>query len=178
MVGHEITHAVTENTAALVYSDESGALNESFSDCFGVAIDYFKNPSTANFLMGDQINVNGIPFRNMSNPNQFSNPDCYNGLYWNAPNEVHNNSGVQNFWFYLICMGGSGVNDLGDTYTVNPIGINDASAIAYRSLSVYLTPNSTYADARFYSIQAAVDLFGSCSNQVIQITNAWYAVGV
>ena len=178
VVGHEITHAVTENTAALVYSDESGALNESFSDCFGVAIDYFKNPSTANFLMGDQINVNGIPFRNMCNPNQFSNPDCYNGLYWNAPNEVHNNSGVQNFWFYLICMGGSGVNDLGDTYTVNPIGINDASAIAYRSLSVYLTPNSTYADARFYSIQAAVDLFGSCSNQVIQITNAWYAVGV
>ncbi|MEI6487503.1 MAG: PKD domain-containing protein [Bacteroidota bacterium] len=178
VVGHEITHAVTENTAALVYSDESGALNESFSDCFGVAIDYFKNPSTANFLIGDQININGIPFRNMGNPNQFSNPDCYNGLYWNAPNEVHNNSGVQNFWFYLICMGGSGVNDLGDTYTVNPIGINDASAIAYRSLSVYLTPNSTYADARFYSIQAAVDLFGSCSNQVIQITNAWYAVGV
>ncbi len=178
IVGHEITHAVTEHTAGLIYSDESGALNESFSDCFGVTIDYFKNPTTANFLEGDQINVNGIPFRNMGNPNQYSNPDTYNGTYWNAPNEVHNNSGVQNYWYYLLCMGGSGTNDLGDVYTINPIGMDDASAIAFRSLTVYLTPNSQYADARFYSIQAADDLFGSCSNQVIQVTNAWYAVGV
>ena len=178
IVGHEITHAVTENTAALVYSDESGALNEAFSDCFGVTIDYFKNPTTANFLEGDQININGIPFRNMGNPNQYNNPDTYNGLYWNNPNEVHNNSGVMNYWYYLICMGGTGVNDLGNSFSINQIGLTDASAIIYRSLSIYLTPNSTYADARFYSIQAAIDLYGSCSEQVIQVTNAWYAVGV
>ncbi|MEO8146596.1 MAG: PKD domain-containing protein [Bacteroidia bacterium] len=178
VVGHEITHAVTENTAGLIYSNESGALNESFSDIFGVTIDYYKNSLTANFLMGDQINVNGIPFRNMGDPNQFQNPDTYGGTYWNAPNEVHNNSGVQNFWYYLLSQGGTGVNDLGNSYLVNGIGLNDAIAISYRSLSVYLTPNSTYADARTYSIQSAVDLFGNCSDQTIQTTNAWYAVGV
>ncbi|MES2589361.1 MAG: PKD domain-containing protein, partial [Bacteroidota bacterium] len=178
VVGHEITHAVTEYTAGLVYADESGALNESFSDCFGVAIDYANNPTTANFDMGDQFALNGIPFRGMANPNDYGNPDTYGGTYWNNPNEVHNNSGVQNFWFYLISMGGSGVNDLGDSYSINAIGIDKAGEIAYRNLSTYLTPNSTHEDARFYSIQAAIDLYGECSEEVIQVTNAWFAVGV
>lgn len=178
IIGHEITHAVTEHTAGLIYSGESGALNESYSDCFGVTIDYFKNPATANFLEGDQASVTGTPFRNMANPNQYNNPDCYNGLYWNNPNEVHNNSGVHNFWYYLLCMGGSGTNDIGNVYTVNSIGMDAANAIIYRSLTTYLTPSSNYADARFYAIQSAVDLYGACSNEVIQVTNAWYAVGV
>lgn len=178
IVGHEITHAVTQFTAALVYSNESGALNESFSDCFGVTIDYYKNPLTANFLEGDQINVNGIPFRNMGDPNQYSHPDTYLGNFWSAAGAVHTNSGVMNHWYYLLCMGGSGTNDNGDSYSIIPIGMEDASKITYRNLTVYLTPNSTYADARFYAIQSAVDLFGSCSDQEIQVTNAWYAVGV
>jgi PKD repeat protein len=178
--GHEITHAVTQYTAALVYSNESGALNESFSDVMGNTIRFMYDTAFATWYCGDQIGSGGSAssFRNLSNPNQFNNPDCYGGLYWNAPNEVHNNSGVQNFWYFLLSDGGSGVNDLGNTYTVNGIGLTDASSIAYRNLSVYLTPNSTYADARFYAIQAAVDLFGNCSSQVIQTTNAWYAVGV
>ncbi|MBI2258922.1 MAG: PKD domain-containing protein [Flavobacteriia bacterium] len=178
VVGHEITHGVTEYSAGLEYYDESGALNESFSDIFGIVIDYIENPSSANFLMGEQFNINGIPFRNMSNPNEFMNPDCYNGLYYNEPNEVHNNSGVQNFWFYLLSMGGSGTNDLGDVYTVDGIGVENAAKIAYRNLAYYLTPNSNHFDARNFSIQAAEDLFGACSNEVIQVTNAWYAVGV
>ena len=53
-----------------------------------------------------------------------------------------------------------------------------ASEIAYRTLSVYLTPNSNYNDMRNYSIQSAKDLYGNCSDEVIQVTNAWYAVGV
>jgi len=181
IVGHEITHGVTEYSAGLVYSNESGALNESFSDVMGNTIRLIYDTAFATWYCGDQIVIpgsSGTPFRNLSNPNEFNNPDCYNGLYWNSPNEVHNNSGVQNFWYYLVSMGGSGVNDLGNSYIVDSIGLADASAIAYRNLTVYLTPNSNYADARFYSIQAAVDLFGNCSNQVIQVTNAWYAVGV
>lgn len=178
VVGHEITHAVTEHSAALVYADESGGLNESFSDCFGVAIDYYRNPASANFLMGEMFNDMGVPFRNMGNPSVFNNPDTYNGVYWNDPNEVHNNSGVQNFWFYLLTMGGSGTNDLGDAYVVDSIGIEAAAAVAYRNLTVYLTPNSTYSDANVYAILAAGDLYGSCSNVVKQVTNAWYAVGL
>jgi len=91
---------------------------------------------------------------------------------------VHTNSGVQNYWFYLLCNGGNGTNDIGNSYNVSSIGMTAAAAIAYRTLSLYLNSYSQYSDARLYSIQAAIDLYGSCSNEVIQVTNAWYAVGV
>ncbi|HQW00809.1 MAG TPA: M4 family metallopeptidase, partial [Bacteroidia bacterium] len=178
IVGHEITHGLTEFTAGLIYSGESGALNESFSDVFGVTIDYFLNPTTANFLEGDQCSVTGTPFRNMGNPNQYQCADTYGGTYWNFGDVVHYDSGVQNFWYYLLCNGGTGVNDNSDNYVVNSIGMTDASAVAFRNLTVYLTPSSTFADARFYAIQSAIDLFGNCSSQVIEVTNAWHAVGV
>ena len=53
-----------------------------------------------------------------------------------------------------------------------------ASAIAYRALNVYMTPNTDYTNARACAIQAAKDLYGACSNEVMQTANAWYAVGV
>lgn len=178
IVGHEITHGLTENTAGLIYSGESGALNESFSDIFGITIDFYTNPATANWLEGDQINVNGIPFRSMEDPNLYDCPDTYGGLFWNNGDIVHYNSSVMNYWYYLLCNGGSGLNDIGSSFLINGIGMADAAAIAYRNLTVYLTPNSTFADARAYAIQSATDLFGNCSTQLIQTTNAWYAVGV
>ncbi|HKR05461.1 MAG TPA: PKD domain-containing protein [Bacteroidia bacterium] len=177
VTGHEISHGVTELTCGLIYADEPGAMNEGFSDCMGNAIRYFgKQPATIDWFIGDEIG--GTPFRNMADPNQFQNPDCYDGLYWNAPNEVHNNSGVLNFWFYLLTEGGSGTNDLGDAYTVSSIGIDNAAAILYRTWATYLFPNAEYADARYYSIQAAIDLFGPCTPEAIATVNAWHAVGV
>jgi len=182
VVGHEITHAVTEYSANLVYSYESGALNESFSDVFGVAIDFYADPLNANWYMGDLFNITGNGFRDMSNPNAKSHPDTYLGTYWHTGSSdnggVHTNSGVQNFWFYLLTQGGTGTNDNSDAYSVTGVGITDAAAIAYRNLSVYLTTNSQYANARFYAIQAAADLYGSCSAQEIATTEAWYAVGI
>ena len=118
----------------------------------------------------------------MSDPNSHGHPDTYMGDYWYYGSDdnggVHINSGVQNYWFYLLCEGGSGQNDSANYYNITAIGIDKAAAIAYRNLTVYLGPNSNYEDARFYSIQSAVDLYGSCSNEVVQVTNAWYAVGV
>ena len=178
IVGHEITHGLTQFSANLEYSSESGALNESFSDIFGIAIDFYKNPTTANWLNGEQTSLTGTPFRNMSNPNQFQNPDTYQGQYWDMAEEVHCNSGVQNYWYYLLCTGGSGVNDIGNSYNITGIGMEKASQIAFRNLTVYLSQYSTYADARYYAIQAATDLYGVCSPEVIATTNAWYAVGV
>ncbi len=183
IVGHEFTHAVTESEAGLIYMNESGGLNESFSDIFGVCVDYYANPMTANFLEGEQCSLSGTPFRNMTNPKATLQPNTYLGQYWvplNGPDNggVHTNSQCQNFWFYLLTNGGSGVNDNSNPYNVTGIGISDAEKIAYRNLTVYLTPNSTFMDARNYAIQSAIDLFGACSNQVIQCTNAWYAVGL
>lgn len=177
--GHELSHGITENTAGLIYQNESGALNESFSDIFGTTIEFYTKPTTGNWLMGDEI---GSAFRNMSDPNANGDPDTYNGTNWYTGTQdnggVHTNSGVQNFWYYLLCQGGSGTNDIGNAYNVTGIGMDDARQIAYRSLTNYLGATSNYADARFYSIQAAIDIFGPCTPQVISTTNAWYAVGV
>ena len=178
IVAHELTHGVTEKSAGLVYEYESGALNESFSDIFAVTIDFYEDPSNANYKIGDDVSVTHKPFRDISNPNAFKNPDTYKGLYWDQNQEVHCNSGVQNFWYYLLCEGGTGTNDIGDTFHVNGIGRAEASQIAFRNLTVYLTPNSDYAGARFYSIQSAKDLFGDCSAEVTAVAAAWHAVGI
>ncbi|MFN8714095.1 MAG: M4 family metallopeptidase [Bacteroidota bacterium] len=181
IVGHEYAHGVTEFSAALVYANESGALNESFSDVFGAAIRFIYSPSVASWFIGDQIvrpNSSGTPFRNMANPNQFQCADTYGGTFFNNGDIVHYDSGIQNYWFYLLCQGGSGTNDLGNNFNVTAIGMSDAVDIAYRNLTVYLTPNSTFLDARIGAEQAAVDLFGACTPQVIETSDAWYAVGV
>lgn len=182
IVAHEITHGLTSFSAALQYSYESGALNESFSDIFGVAVDFYANPGSANYLIGEQVRTNGIPFRSMADPNSLGYPDTYQGNYWYTGSGdhggVHTNSSVQNYWFYLLCEGDEGVNDVGDAYHVVAIGIDDAAAIAYHNLTAYLTPTSNFEDARNYSIQAAIDLFGNCSQQVVSVTDAWHAVGV
>lgn len=182
IAGHELTHGVTENSAALIYEGESGALNESFSDIFGNTIRFLNAPSVATWYIGDQLlRPNGVgdaAFRNMSNPNEFLNPDTYGGLYFNSGDIVHYDSGIQNFWYYLLVEGGTGINDINNNYAVTAIGMNDAMRIAYRNLAFYLTPGSTFMDARDGSEQAAIDLFGLCSPQQFEVIHAWYAVGV
>ena len=179
IAGHEISHGLTNFTANLVYQDESGALNESFSDIFGTAIEWYAKPGSANWTLGEDI---GLIIRSLSNPGTYGDPDTYGAGNWytgTADNGgVHTNSGVQNFWFYLLINGGTGTNDLGNAYNVTGLGMDDAAAIAFRNLTVYLSTNSQYSDARFYSIQAAQDLYGACSQEVISTTNAWHAVGV
>lgn len=176
--GHEVTHGLTSKTSGLVYSNESGALNESYSDIFGVCIEKFGKPSAFNWTMGED--VGGI--RSMSNPNSFGQPDTYLGTSWYTGSGdnggVHTNSGVSNFWFYLLCQGGTGVNDKANSFTVSAIGMTKAAKIAFRSNTFYFTPNTNYITARNLSIQAATDLYGACSNEVYQTKCAWYAVGV
>lgn len=180
IAGHEVSHGLTTFTADLIYNAESGALNESFSDIFGTAIENYATPADWDWLIGEDI---GSAFRNMSNPNAFNDPDTYFGTYWaslTGPDSggVHTNSGVQNFWYYLLHSGGTGTNDNGDAYDVIGQGWDVASSIAFRNLTVYLTESSQYIDARFYAIQSAVDLYGSCSPEVEATADAWYAVGV
>ena len=180
--GHEITHGLTENTANLIYSYESGALNESFSDIFGTLIENYGRPTNWDWKIGQDMTPSAQGIRNMSNPNLFSDPDTYLGTFWATGagdnGGVHTNSGVSNFWFYLLSQGGSGTNDISNAYNVTGISKASAAQIAFRALTVYFTPTTNYIAARGYAIQAAKDIFGNCSNEVKQTTNAWYAVGV
>ena len=183
IVGHEVTHGVVEHSAGLIYRNHSGALNESFADIFGEAIENYARGSN-DWLIGGDIGVNGNTgqFRSVQNPNQFNDPDTYLGDYWFVGNGdqggVHTNSGVQNKWFYILTSGEAGTNDTGHTYDVTGVGIDDASAIAYRNLTQYLTANSTYPAARVGAVQASIDLFGVGSQQHLSTLAAWDAVGV
>jgi Zn-dependent metalloprotease len=176
--GHEITHGLTSYTAGLNYSNESGALNEGFSDIFGTTIEFYAKGAAGNWLIGEGF----YTLRSMSNPKMYGQPSTYKGVNWATGTAdyggVHTNSGVINYWYYLIANGGSGINDNSVSYSVSGLGLAKAAAIAYRTLTVYLVPTSQYVDARTYSIQAATDLYGATSNEVAQVTAAWVAVGV
>ncbi len=189
VAAHEIGHAVCEKTANLAYQRESGALNEGFSDIWGAAVEFFAAPEKSIWLIGEDIDKQQAALRSMSDPNSQGQPDTYGGTNWINPNcgtptrfndycGVHTNSGVLNHWFYLLSVGKTGTNDIGNPYTVNGIGIAKAAQIAYRLEAVYLSANSTFADARSFGIQSAVDLYGAGSPEEIAVTDAWYAVGV
>jgi Zn-dependent metalloprotease len=181
--GHEITHGVTEYSANLIYQDEPGGMNEAFSDIMGAAIEFYASPATGDWFVGEDFDLTGgHGFRNMSNPNEFQQPDTYLGTYWYIGvldnGGVHTNSGVANYWYYLLTEGGSGTNDIGNVFTVSAIGLEKATQIAYRALTVYLTSTSQYFDMREATLQSAIDLYGPCSAEYISTANAWYAVGV
>lgn len=190
VAGHEIGHAVCTYTANLAYQKESGAMNEGFSDIWGACIEYRAAPTKSTWLVGEDIERRSghLALRSMSDPNSEGQPDTYGGTYWvnvnctptnnNDQCGVHTNSGVLNHWFYILSVGKSGTNDLGNAYSVTGITIDKAAQIAYRLESEYLSANSTYAIARTYGIQSAVELYGAGSPEVIATTNAFYAVGV
>ncbi|MBS1646838.1 MAG: M4 family metallopeptidase [Bacteroidetes bacterium] len=184
--GHEITHGLTSFTSQLNGggTDEASALNEGNSDIFGTTIEWYARPLQHDWLMGADITCttsgvqNHVGIRDMSNPKNLGQPNCYHGVNWDPNGECHNNNGPFIYWYYLLCQGGSGTNDIGNTWAVTGITMNKAKYIAYRQNVTYFTPNTTYADARNYSIQAATDLYGLCSQELTSTTNAWYAVGV
>jgi Zn-dependent metalloprotease len=185
IAGHECTHGMIDFTSDLVYQNESGALNESFADIFGEVIERYTTGSN-NWRIATETWFGTI--RTMSNPKANGDPDTYQGTNWvttgcASPSNsndfcgVHTNSGVQNFWFFLLSEGGTGTNDNGSTYNVTGIGMNKARLIAYDCMGA-LSSNATYSNARSMSIQKAKDRYGNCSEEAEQTTRAWFAVGV
>ena len=198
VMAHEFTHMVTarNGNGDLVYQTESGALNESFSDCMAMGVMQYTFGS-CRWTIGDEATIEWPNLRNMADPNNSrgaagdsasrAQPDTYKGkCWWNISNPtpdndqggVHINSGVQNYWFYLLCEGGADTNDNGDAFDVTAIGMDKALQIVYRNLIFYLTPLATYEDARQGALCAATDLYGFESPEYISVMNAWYAVGV
>ncbi|RXR20891.1 T9SS type A sorting domain-containing protein [Flavobacterium amnicola] len=184
VAAHEIGHAVCTNTANLTYSNESGAMNEGFSDIWAACVEYYAAPTKQTWLIGEDIERRSghVSLRSMSNPNAEGQPDTYKGTSWYTGTGdnggVHYNSGVLNHWFYILSVGKSGTNDIGNAFNVTGITIDKAAKIAYRLEANYLSANSNYANARTGGIQAAIDLYGAGSPEVIATTNAFYAVGI
>ncbi|MET9730199.1 M4 family metallopeptidase [Streptomyces sp. NPDC006458] len=189
IAAHEMTHGVTSNTAKLVYSGESGGLNEATSDIFATAVEFWANNANdaGDYLLGEKIDINGdgTPLRYMDKPSKdgASKDFWYPGL---RDIDVHYSSGPANHWFYLASEGSgaktvNGVSYNSPTYDglpVTAIGRDAAAKIWYRALTTYMTSTTTYSQARTATLQAAADLYGIYSPTYNNATNAWAAVNV
>jgi vibriolysin len=188
VVGHELTHAVTDTSSDLIYSGESGALNEAMSDVFGASIEAYRDGAVSGntWKIGEECwtpGTAGDALRYMNDPALAGDYDYYPTRYTGTSDNggVHWNSGIANLAFKLAVTGGT--HPRGKTSNVvpaldaNPVAsIEKGAAIFYRANTVYLTPGSTFSEARGATKQAATDLYGSTAAAAIDA--AWVAVGV
>lgn len=185
VIAHEISHGVTQYTAHLSYANESGALNEAISDIWSACVENYVSGNRDIWRIGDCLSDY---LRDMSNPKSKTQPDTYHGTYWhpisthpdytNDYGGVHSNSGVMNYWFYLLCEGGSGTNDNNEPYTVQGIGIDHAAQIVYNALCNYFSMSTNYSQAAQLTLLSAIELYGYCALETQNVIDAWRAVGI
>lgn len=171
VAGHEMSHGVVQSTANLEYRGESGALNESFADIFGVLID------RDDWQLGEEVvNLAYYPsgaLRDMSNPNNGGfrlgdpgwQPAHTDEQYFGEQDNggVHINSGIPNRAFYLFA---------------SEVGLEVAEQVYYRALSSYLVRSSRFIDLRAAVLQAADDLHGEDPSVAAAADEALAAVGI
>ncbi|MFC8248116.1 M4 family metallopeptidase [Streptomyces chartreusis] len=189
VAGHEMTHGVTSNTAGLVYSGESGGLNEATSDIFGSTVEFYAGNSSdvGDYLIGEEIDINGdgTPLRYMDKPSKdgASKDAWYSGI---GSIDVHYSSGPANHFFYLLSEGSGTKTINGVTYNsptsdglpVTGIGRDKAEKIWFRSLTTKFTSNTNYAAARTGTLAAAGELYGTTSTEYKAVQDAWAGVNV
>jgi thermolysin len=184
VVGHELTHGVTEFTSNLIYRNESGALNEAFSDIMGASIEFFFQPAGSGDLKADYLCAEDVVkpggLRSMENPQVFGDPDHYSRRFLGTTDNggVHINSGIANQAFYLAIEGGTNRTSGLSVQGVGGANREQMEKVFYRAFTSMLPTNATFAQARAATIQAARDLYGSNSNAERAVTQAWTAVGV
>jgi thermolysin len=186
IVAHELTHGVTSFTSQLIYQNESGALNESFSDMMGTAVEFFYHPpgsglQRADYLGGEDIITPG-GVRSMENPGDYGQPDHYSRRLVvplsNDNGGVHTNSGIGNQAYYLAIEGGTNRTSGLTVQGVGQANRDQIEKVMYRGFTQMMPANATYSVARAVTIQAARDLYGAGSVADRAVTEAWAAVGV
>lgn len=191
VVGHELTHAVTDSSSALIYADESGALNEAFSDIMGTSVEHFyQSPGAgtgrADYLLGEDLAPTGSGLiRSMSNPIAYEQPDHFGDRYYIGATTssfdsggVHINSGIANNAYYLAIEGGTHLSSRLVVTGVGSANREQIERIFYRAFTTMLPSSATFYLARVATIQSARDLYGAGSAAERAITGAWNAVGV
>jgi thermolysin len=185
IVAHELAHAVTDFTSALLAMDESGALNEAFSDIIGVEVEHYAEAfhrdgaGAADYLIGeDVIEPGGI--RSLADPQRFGDPDHYSLRFQGEADNggVHTNSLIATHAYYLAIEGGtnrvSGLSVAG----VGAENRDQMEQVFYRAFTVLMTRDADFRAARAATIQSARDLYGVGSAAELAVIQAWTAVGV
>ncbi|MCF8205240.1 MAG: M4 family metallopeptidase [Methylotenera sp.] len=191
VAGHEMTHGVTSRTAGLIYSGESGGLNEATSDIFGTMVEFYANNANdaGDYLIGEKIRVGGGSLRNMIKPSSDgASADCWYSGVGNL--DVHYSSGVANHFFFLLAEGTNSSYGTSPTCvagntrvatgsgSLTGIGRTAAAKIWYRALTTKFTSSTTYAQARAGTIAAAQELAATLgADYSAQVAAAWSAVG-
>ncbi|MFE7125470.1 M4 family metallopeptidase [Streptomyces sp. NPDC057617] len=189
VAAHEMSHGVTAATAGLIYSGESGGLNEATSDIFAAAVEFYANSpqDPGDYLVGEKIDINGngTPLRYMDKPSKdgASKDYWYSGI---GGVDVHYSSGPANHFFYLLSEGSGAkvVNGVSynsptsDGLPVTGIGIAKAEKIWFRALSTKFTSSTNYAAARTGTLAATAELYGATSAEYTAVQNAWAGIAV
>jgi len=185
VVAHELTHGVTDFTSGLIYRNESGALNEAFSDIIGTSIEFYYQPAgsgylKADYLIGEDLTAPQSPLRSMSDPQAYGDPDHYSKRYTGASDNggVHHNSGIANHAFYLAIEGGVNRTSGLAVQGVGPGSRDKIEKVFYRGFTQLLPANATFSLARSATLQAARDLYGTGSDVERAVGQAWTACGV
>ena len=194
VIGHEMGHGVTAATSDLVYSGESGGLNESASDINGELVEAYARaggkgesfPEDGNdWQLGLEISRNATPLRWMYKPSKDgSSPDAWSTSLRRL--DVHYSSGPNNRMFYFLAKG-SRADAAGDYYSkylvkqpqaMTGIGTDKAYRIWFHANTTKFTSSTNYADARAKMILAAEELYGKDSRESIAVQRAYAAINV
>jgi Zn-dependent metalloprotease len=183
VIGHELTHGVTQFEAGLIYEDQAGALNESFSDVFGSLVKQWVKKQTADkadWIIGEGLftpSVKGVGLRSMKAPGTaYDDPllgrdpqPAHMKDYYGGPEDnggVHINSGIPNHAFYLAATALGGY------------AWEKAGKIWYIALRDRLRSNAQFADAANLTIAVAGELYGLKGKEAKAVRTAWQKVGV
>ncbi len=183
VIGHELTHGITQNEAGLNYRGQSGALNESFSDVFGCLVKQYKKRETAeesSWLIGEGLflpGVNAKGIRSMKDPGtayddpvlgKDPQPGHMDDYVWTDEDNggVHLNSGIPNRAFYELAI------------RLNGYAWEKPGQIWYKALTEKLRPNSNFQDAMILTVAVAGELYGGNSLEQKAVREAWSEVGI
>ena len=181
VIGHELTHGVTQYEAGLEYQGQPGALNEHFSDVFGSLVKQFalgQRTDKADWLIGAGLfarGIRGVALRSMKAPGTaYDDPKigrdpqpAHMDDYVETEDDnggVHINSGIPNRAFYLAAMGFEG-------YAWSKAGM-----VWYRALTDLLGTASDFEDAARVTTEVAGAQFGTAGAEIVR--RAWGAVGI
>jgi Zn-dependent metalloprotease len=183
VIGHELTHGVTQFEANLVYANQPGALNESMSDVFGSLVKQrvrSQIASDADWIIGEglfTLNVNGVGIRSMKAPGTAYNDPVLGKdpqpahmrdyvTTFEDNGGVHINSGIPNHAFYIASI------------EIGGFAWDKAGQIWYKTLTEKLGSNSNFQDAANFTYQAAGEIFGANSLEQMAVQKGWSEVGI
>jgi thermolysin len=183
IVAHELSHAVIDGSAGLVYRNESGALSEAFADIMGAAVEFGAAPAghavpRGDYVIGTEAIVGGV--RSLAQPAIHGYPDHESRRWTSAEDNgsVHANSTIISHAFYLAVEGGTNATS---GFAVEGVGSANRGQIErtfYRAFVYFLTSDASFADVRDATMQSARDLFGDQSAALRAVTQAFTAVGI